>query len=38
MHYDTFPVIKLDKEAARKAFEAAGIELLLPEIGESIEL
>ena len=38
VHYDTFPVINLDKEAARKAFEAAGIELLLPQIGESIEL
>ncbi|MDB5197793.1 MAG: hydrolase [Flaviaesturariibacter sp.] len=38
VHYDTFGYIKIDKVAARKAFETAGIELLLPGIGETIEL
>jgi len=35
MHFDTFPVIKIDKEAAKKKFEAAGLSLKLMEIGES---
>jgi len=38
VHYNTFPPIAIDVEAARKAFAAAGIELLLPGIGETIEL
>ncbi|MBA2432311.1 MAG: metal-dependent hydrolase [Chthoniobacterales bacterium] len=38
VHYDTFPPIKLDREAATRAFEAAGMELLLPAIGETIDL
>ena len=38
VHYDTFPPIKIDRSAARKAAEAAGIELLLPVIGETIEV
>ena len=38
VHYDTFEPIVIDKAAARVAFEAAGIELLLPGIGETIEL
>jgi len=38
VHYDTFPPIKLDREAAKAAFAAAGKELLLPAIGETIEL
>ena len=38
VHYDTFPPIKLDHAAAVSAAHAAGKELLLPEIGESIEL
>ena len=37
VHYDTFPPIKIDRVVARKA-EAAGIELLLPAIGETIEV
>lgn len=37
-HYDTFPPITLDKEAAKSHFRAKGKELLLPEIGESIEI
>lgn len=36
VHYDTFPPIALDKAAARAAFEAAGVELLLPAIGETV--
>ena len=38
VHYDTFPPIKLDQAAARKAATAAGKELLLPKIGETIEI
>ncbi len=37
-HYDTFPQIKIDKEAAKKLFEDSGRKLLLPAIGESVEL
>jgi len=38
VHYDTFPPIKIDRSAAHKAAEAAGIELLLPDTGETIEV
>jgi L-ascorbate metabolism protein UlaG (beta-lactamase superfamily) len=38
VHYDTFPPIKLDRAAATKAAEAAGKELLLPQIGKTIDL
>jgi L-ascorbate metabolism protein UlaG (beta-lactamase superfamily) len=38
VHYNTFPPITIDVAAARKAFADAGIELLLPAIGETIEL
>lgn len=38
VHYDTFPPIKLDREAALKAARAAGKELLLPKIGETIQV
>jgi L-ascorbate metabolism protein UlaG (beta-lactamase superfamily) len=38
VHYDTFPPIKLDHEAARKAAEAAGQQLFLPAIGETIDI
>ncbi len=38
VHYDTFPPIKLDRAAAKKAAQAAGKELLLPGIGESIDI
>jgi L-ascorbate metabolism protein UlaG (beta-lactamase superfamily) len=38
VHYDTFPPIKLDHEAARKTAQAHGKELLLPAIGETIEI
>ncbi len=38
VHYDTFPPIKLDHAAALSAARDAGKELLLPQIGETIEL
>jgi L-ascorbate metabolism protein UlaG (beta-lactamase superfamily) len=38
VHYDTFPPIKLDREAALKAAQAAGKELLLPGIGECVDI
>lgn len=38
VHYDTFPPIKLDHEAAQTAARAAGKELLLLKIGDSAEL
>ena len=38
MHYDTFPAITINTDAAKNAFKAAGITLLLPAIGETITL
>lgn len=38
VHYNTFPVIKIDMEKAVKDFEASGRKLLLPKIGETIEV
>ena len=38
VHYDSFPVIKIDHEEARAKFTKAGINLQLPGIGESLEL
>lgn len=38
VHYDTFPPIKIDRSAARAAFEQAGATLHLPAIGETIDL
>jgi len=38
VHYDTFPPIKLDHDAARQAARTAGKKLLLPAIGETIEI
>lgn len=38
MHYDTFPYIQIDKEAALAAARSAGKELLLLTIGKSITL
>ncbi len=37
MHYDTFPPITIDKAAATATFGKAGIQLLLPAIGSTIE-
>lgn len=38
VHYDTFPPIKLDHDAARRAAQGAGRELLLLGIGETIDI
>jgi len=38
MHYDTFPVIVIDKEETKEKFKKAGINLKLMAIGESITL
>jgi L-ascorbate metabolism protein UlaG (beta-lactamase superfamily) len=38
VHYDTFGFIKIDKQDAIRQFEAAGLTLLLPAIGETIEI
>jgi L-ascorbate metabolism protein UlaG (beta-lactamase superfamily) len=38
VHYDTFGFIKLDKSQVVKDFNGAGISLILPSIGESIEM
>ncbi len=38
VHYDTFPPIKLDREAARRTAQSAGKELFLPAIGASIDV
>jgi len=38
VHYNTFPFIEIDTEKAITAFKAAGKTLLLPEIGQTIEL
>lgn len=37
-HYDTFGFIKIDHEAAKKAFEKRGKELILPTIGEGFDV
>ncbi len=37
-HYDTFPPIKIDKTTAVEHFESKGKKLLLPGIGESINI
>jgi L-ascorbate metabolism protein UlaG (beta-lactamase superfamily) len=38
VHFDTFPPIKLDHEAAKAKFAAAGLNFTLPEIGQTIAL
>jgi L-ascorbate metabolism protein UlaG (beta-lactamase superfamily) len=38
VHFDTFGYIKIDHEKVKSAFKAAGLNLFLPAIGESIEL
>lgn len=37
-HYDTFGYIKIDHEAAKNAFAKRGKELILPPIGETMEM
>lgn len=38
VHYDTFGYIKIDQQEATQQFEAAGLTLLLPAIGETINI
>lgn len=38
LHYNTFPPIVIDTEKAKAAFSAAGLELLLPAIGTTIDI
>ena len=38
MHYDTFPYIRIDKEESKAKFKDSGANLVLMEIGETIEL
>lgn len=38
VHYNTFPPIAIDTDAAVKVFEKAGKKLLLPRIGETIDV
>jgi len=38
VHYNTFPPIAIDTDAAIKVFDKAGKKLLLPGIGESVEV
>ena len=38
VHYDAFPLFRIDRVAASKAAEACGKELLLPAIGQTIEV
>lgn len=38
IHYDTFPPIRIDRSAAEATFRQRGVKLLLPNIGESIDL
>jgi len=37
-HFDTFDLIKIDKEVVKEAFDRAGLDLILPEIGDQFEL
>ncbi|MGE5518655.1 MAG: metal-dependent hydrolase [Candidatus Dadabacteria bacterium] len=37
-HYDTFGFIKIDHQKAKEAFTNAGLNLLLPRIGETIDI
>ncbi len=38
IHYDTFPPIAIDKQAAQKKFEDGGHQLHLPRVGETLQL
>ncbi len=38
IHYDSFPVIKINKEEARAKFIKAGLNIQLPDIGQTIAL
>jgi L-ascorbate metabolism protein UlaG (beta-lactamase superfamily) len=38
VHYNTWPIVRIDTEEAKAEFAAAGKKLLLPGVGETIEL
>jgi L-ascorbate metabolism protein UlaG (beta-lactamase superfamily) len=38
VHYNTFPYIEMDKEKAKAHFSSNGLILLLPEIGETLDI
>ncbi len=38
LHYDTFPPIRIDRDAARAAFARVNKRLHLPAIGETVDL
>jgi len=38
VHYDTFPPITLDHDGAKRVAQAADMELLLPAIGETVDI
>jgi L-ascorbate metabolism protein UlaG (beta-lactamase superfamily) len=38
VHFDTFPYIKIDTKAAKDHFSANGLTLLLPDIGETLDI
>ena len=38
VHFDTFGFIKIDHNSARQQFEKAGLDLILPEVGATIEI
>ena len=38
VHYDTFPLIEIEHETAKKHFSANGLTLLLPDIGETLDI
>jgi L-ascorbate metabolism protein UlaG (beta-lactamase superfamily) len=38
VHYDTFGYIRIDHEKAKQQFSSAGLDLILPNIGETISL
>jgi L-ascorbate metabolism protein UlaG (beta-lactamase superfamily) len=38
VHYDTFPYIEIDPQAAKEHFSVNGLTLLLPDIGETLDI
>ena len=38
VHYDTFGFIRIDHEKATAIFKSKGLNLLLPKIGETVEV
>jgi L-ascorbate metabolism protein UlaG (beta-lactamase superfamily) len=38
MHFNTFPIIAIDPEQSQAVYKVAGIDLILPELGQSIAL